>query len=83
RHGRGVSFHEFDVAIADSSTLDIVSSLPLWSKRRGWLGLRELARRYKRKARLERTLASHRPDLHLGFFQPYLDLIVRKRGQPA
>jgi S-adenosylmethionine-dependent methyltransferase len=82
RHGRGVSFHEFDVAIADSSTLDVVSSLPLWSKKPGLFGLRELARRYKRKSRLERMLASYRPDLHLGFFQPFLDLIIRK-GAPA
>lgn len=80
RHGRGVSFHEFDVAIADAASLDVISSLPLWSRRRGLLGLRELARRYKRKARLERTLASYRPDIHLGFFQPFLDLIIRKRS---
>lgn len=83
RHGRGVSFHEFDLAIGDASTLDVVSSLPLWSRRRGVLGLRELARRYKRRSRLERTLASYRPDIHLGFFQPYLDLIIRKRALPG
>jgi S-adenosylmethionine-dependent methyltransferase len=78
RHGRGVSFHEFDLAIADASSLDVVSSLPLWRRTRGLFGLRELARRYKRPFRLERTLASFRPDLHRGFFQPYLDLIIRK-----
>lgn len=83
RHGRGVSYHEFDVAIAESSTLEVVSSLPLWSRRRGWFGVRELARRYKRRSRLERALASYRPDLHLGFFQPYLDLIIRKRTRSA
>jgi 2-polyprenyl-3-methyl-5-hydroxy-6-metoxy-1,4-benzoquinol methylase len=79
RHGRGVSFHEFDLAIADASTLEVVSCLALWSKRPGLFGLRELARRYKRKSRLERTLASFRPDIHRGFFQPFLDLIIRKR----
>jgi S-adenosylmethionine-dependent methyltransferase len=78
RHGRGVSFHEFDVAIADASSLDVVSSLPLWRRTRGLFGLRELARRYKRPFRLERALASFRPDIHRGFFQPYLDLIIRK-----
>lgn len=80
RHGRGVSFHEFDLAIADTATLDVISSLPLWSKQRGLFGLRDLARRYKRKSRLERTLAACRPDIHLGFFQPFLDLIIRKRA---
>jgi S-adenosylmethionine-dependent methyltransferase len=79
RHGRGVSFHEFDLALGESSTLDVVSSLALWSRPRGAFGLRELARRYKRPFRLQRALASFRPDLHLGFFQPYLDLIIRKR----
>lgn len=78
RHGRGVSFHEFDVAIANASTLDVVSSLPLWRRSRGMFGLRDLARRYKRQFRLERMLASFRPDIHRGFFQPYLDLIIRK-----
>jgi hypothetical protein len=28
-------------------------------------------------------LASYRPDIHLGFFQPFLDLIIRKRTLPA
>ena len=78
RHGRGVSFHEFDIAIADASSLDVVSSLPLWRRKRGLFGLRELARRHKRQFRLERMLASFRPDVHRGFFQPYLDLIIRK-----
>lgn len=78
RHGRGVSFHEFDMAIADASSLEVVSSLPLWRRKRGLFGVRELARWYKRPFRLERTLASFRPDIHRGFFQPYLDLIIRK-----
>lgn len=78
RHGRGVSFHEFDLAIADAATLDVVSSLPLWRRTRGPFGLRELTRWHKRQCRLERALASFRPDIHRGFFQPYLDLIIRK-----
>lgn len=78
RHGRGVSFHEFELTMGDVAKLDVVSSLPLWSRRRGLLGLRELARRYRRRFRLERMLASFHPSIHLGFFQPYLDLIIRK-----
>jgi 2-polyprenyl-3-methyl-5-hydroxy-6-metoxy-1,4-benzoquinol methylase len=78
RHGRGVSFHEFDLAMADSAKLDVVSSLPLWLRRSGFLGWRTLKRMRKRKDRYERLVASFRPDLHRGFFQPYLDLIIRK-----
>lgn len=55
-----------------------MSSLPLWSRNRGFLNLRELARRYRRRFRLERMLKSFAPEIHLGFFQPYLDLIIRK-----
>lgn len=76
RHGRGVSFHEFDLTLGDVKRLDVVSSLPLWSRKGGLL--RELARPYRRRFRLERMLASFQPDIHLGFFQPYLDLIIRK-----
>lgn len=87
RDGRGVSFHEFDIAIADAASLDIVSSLPLWRGTRGFFGLRQspisdrlgtIVRWHERKIRLERTLASFRPDIHRGFFQPYLDLIIRR-----
>jgi S-adenosylmethionine-dependent methyltransferase len=77
RHGRGVSFHEFELTMGKAANLDVISSLPLWWRRRGLL--RDLARRYRRRFRLERTLASFQPDIHLGFFQPYLDLIIRKR----
>jgi 2-polyprenyl-3-methyl-5-hydroxy-6-metoxy-1,4-benzoquinol methylase len=77
RHGRGVSFHEFELTMDKAANLDVVSSLPLWWRSPGLL--RDLARRYRRRFRLERMLASFQPDIHLGFFQPYLDLIIRKR----
>jgi SAM-dependent methyltransferase len=79
RHGRGVSFHEFDLAIADAAHLDVVSSLALWPSS----GLRELRRRFKRQYRFESALASFRPELHRGFFQPYLDLIIRKHDRTS
>ncbi|MGH8235749.1 MAG: class I SAM-dependent methyltransferase [Steroidobacteraceae bacterium] len=78
RHGRGVSYHEFELTMKDAAQLDVVSSLPLWLRRDGLFGWRALKRLRKRKHRYERLIASLRPDLHRGFFQPYLDLIVRK-----
>lgn len=80
RHGRGVSYHEFELAMMDAAQLDVVSSLPLWLRRDGVLGWRALKRLRKPKHRYERLIASLRPDLHRGFFQPYLDLIIRKSG---
>lgn len=78
RHGRGVSYHEFDLTMKDASQLDVVSSLQLWLRPDGLFGWRALKRLRKRKHRYERLIASLRPDLHRGFFQPYLDLIIRK-----
>jgi SAM-dependent methyltransferase len=76
RHGRGVSYHEFDIAMANTASLDVVSCLHL--RRKGFLGLRALKRRMNRKARFESLIAAQRPDIHRGFFLPYLDLIIRK-----
>ena len=78
RHGRGVSYHEFELTMKDAARLDVVSSLPLWLRRDGWLGWRALKRLRKRKHRYERLIASFRPDLHRGFFTPWLDLIIRR-----
>jgi 2-polyprenyl-3-methyl-5-hydroxy-6-metoxy-1,4-benzoquinol methylase len=80
RHGRGVSYHEFELTMKDAAQLDVVSSLPLWLRRDGFLGWRALKRMRKRKDRYERLIASLRPDLHRGFFTPWLDLIIRKSG---
>lgn len=78
RHGRGVSYHEFDLTMKDAAQLDVVSSLSQWLKPDGLFGWRALKRLRKRKYRYERLIASLRPDLHRGWFQPYLDLIIRK-----
>jgi S-adenosylmethionine-dependent methyltransferase len=78
RHGRGVSFHEFDLTMGSAADLDIVSCLHLRLRKPGLLGWRELKRMRKPKAQFERLIARLRPDLHRGFFLPYLDLIIRK-----
>jgi hypothetical protein len=67
------------LAMDDAAQLHVVSSLALWRRRNGLLGWRALQRLGKRRHRYERVLASFRPDLHRGFFQPYLDLIIAKR----
>jgi 2-polyprenyl-3-methyl-5-hydroxy-6-metoxy-1,4-benzoquinol methylase len=72
RRGRGVSYHEIDLAIAPTQSLDTVSSLNSYF---GWLRrirTRSRARRYKA------FLRQIRPDLHEGWFEPDLDVIIRK-----
>lgn len=78
RHGRGVSFHEFDLSMTNTADLDIVDCLGLRLRKNGFLGWRALKRLRKKKFRFEALIASQRPDLHRGFFLPYLDLIIRK-----
>jgi 2-polyprenyl-3-methyl-5-hydroxy-6-metoxy-1,4-benzoquinol methylase len=73
RQGRGVSFHEFDIAIGPVETLPVVSSLCAY---RGWrrsIGMSRQERRYKA------VLRSARPDLHQGWFDAGLDIAIEKR----
>ncbi|HEV3341142.1 MAG TPA: methyltransferase domain-containing protein [Pirellulales bacterium] len=76
RAGRGASFHEFDLTLGDSRCLDVVSSMPLFFRDRD-PALR-LQWRLSREREFERFLARLCPDLHLGFLQPTLYLLIRK-----
>jgi 2-polyprenyl-3-methyl-5-hydroxy-6-metoxy-1,4-benzoquinol methylase len=76
RHGRGVSYHEFELAMKNASDLDVVSCLKLHDG--GLFGWRNLKRMRKKAYRFESFIAAQRPDIHRGFFLPYLDLVIRK-----
>ncbi len=76
RHGRGVSFHEFDLALGPVEQLDVVSSLESYMRARRLL--RRVRRACSRQGRYSRFIRSLQPNLHPGFFEPYLDLIIRK-----
>jgi hypothetical protein len=76
RAGRGASFHEFDLGLGDSRTLEVVSSMPLFFRQRD-PALR-LQWRLSREHQFERFLARLCPSLHLGFLQPTLYLLIRK-----
>jgi S-adenosylmethionine-dependent methyltransferase len=76
RRGRGVSYHEFDLAIRPVATLDIVSSMGpelreqrLFNKWR-WKFTRDFA--------YESFLQRAAPDIHRGFYQKFLNLLIRK-----
>ncbi|HEY8508049.1 MAG TPA: class I SAM-dependent methyltransferase [Steroidobacteraceae bacterium] len=78
RQGRGVSFHEFDLAIKDATQLNVVSSLPLWLRAASPLHVWELGWRMSLEGRFEACLMKMKPGIHRGFYQPSLDLIIRK-----
>ncbi len=73
RRGRGISFHEFDLAIGPVRDLKVVSSLATFQGLRYELGRSKVHRRYRA------LLSQIQPTLHRGFFGDNLDLIVEKR----
>jgi S-adenosylmethionine-dependent methyltransferase len=72
RRGRGASYHEIDVAIAPVQSLETVSSLTSYFGWRRRVRTNRFARRYKA------LLRQVRPDLHEGWFDLNLDVILRK-----
>lgn len=76
REGRGVSFHEIDLALDDNCKYKIISDLT------GFLSLRNPAMTLKRflvgAGRREKLLNSYAPDRHRSFFRESLDLVIEK-----
>jgi len=72
RRGRGVSFHEFHIAIGSAGDLDVVSSLSTFQ------GVRYTARQSTLERSYKRFLRRVCPQLHEGFRDRTLYLIVRK-----
>jgi len=72
RRGRGMSYHEIDLAIMPAKDLHVVSSLSTFQ------GVRFSMKRSARERRFKSLLRSVRPDIHAGFFDEYLYLTIRK-----
>lgn len=72
RQGRGVSFHELDVAIRPIQELKVASSLSTFYGMRRKLTRSRLQRRYKS------LLMKLCPNIHEAFFDEYLDLAIEK-----
>jgi len=73
RAGRGVSFHEFDIAIGQATNLRVISSLSTFEGIRYKLKKSRLDRQYKS------ILMSIYPRIHEGFLDDTLYLIIEKR----
>jgi 2-polyprenyl-3-methyl-5-hydroxy-6-metoxy-1,4-benzoquinol methylase len=70
RRGRGVSFHEFDLAVKPARELKVVGAM-----NSGWVeGLFASSERRRYKAML-RSLC---PGVHQGFFDPTLELVIER-----
>jgi len=73
RRGRGMSFHEIDIAIGPTKDLKVISSLSTFEGNRYNLTKSRLERQYKS------ILTSIYPNIHEGFFDDTLYLIIEKR----
>ena len=76
RWGRGVSFHEFELSMDRAEKLDVVSSLPIFLRKKSIL--REILWRLTTESRYESFLSRIAPKVHRGFCQQSLDMIIRK-----
>lgn len=76
RRGRGVSFHEFDIAIGDHRALAVRSCMQLERRRQN--PLRRVGWALSRDGSAERAIRRFSPDTHRAWFQPFLYLSLEK-----
>jgi 2-polyprenyl-3-methyl-5-hydroxy-6-metoxy-1,4-benzoquinol methylase len=76
RRGRGVSYHEFDLTLGESAALAVVSAMDLYVRDHNLVMRAKWTASQDRK--YEKMLRSLGPKIHRGFYQPYLNLILRK-----
>lgn len=76
RRGRGVSFHEFELAMKPVGELRIKSSLKTGNRKKGLWGLMKW--RLSNECRYISLLRRIAPELHEGFLQSLLYLIIEK-----
>jgi len=77
RRGRGVSFHDIELALGPIQDLDFKLDLQSFQLEQNLL--RWLHYRQSRKRRYAKMLRQQRPDLPFGFFMPYLNIAIRKQ----
>ncbi|MGC8744219.1 MAG: class I SAM-dependent methyltransferase [Verrucomicrobiia bacterium] len=77
RRGRGISYHEFEIAIGKTALLNVTSALAIFQREQSLI--RRILWKLKPHSKFEKFLIKNAPpSIHRGFFQPYLDLIIRK-----
>jgi S-adenosylmethionine-dependent methyltransferase len=75
RWGRGISFHEFELAIGPVAGLSIVSSLGQWRRRRDVVQMLKWIVRDRPYHRLLHRMAR---DVAVPWFEPFIDIFIRR-----
>jgi S-adenosylmethionine-dependent methyltransferase len=79
RWGRGVSYHELEVAIKPATQLEVIGDLHSFQRPKTWL--QGLSYRRSDDYLYKRILANNGPkNLAPGFYEYYLDIAIRKNG---
>ncbi len=73
RRGRGMSFHEIELAISPIQDLDVISSLSTFQ------GIKHKLIKTRQQRTYKSIIKSLYPAMHSGFFDSDLDLIIQKR----
>jgi len=76
RRGRGLSYHEFDLTLKKTENLKVISSLQLFLRNQSLLWRAKW--RFSVNYRFESVLLKVGPNIHRGFYQPGLNLIIEK-----
>jgi len=80
RHGRGVSFHDIELALGSLDKIEVVSSL--FEYEMGNNPLLKLGHRMTKHGRFHNLIHSFRRDLSPAFFLSSLDIAMRRRSAP-
>lgn len=75
RWGRGMSYHEFELALGALDNLKILSSLTDFLRKRDVVYKYMVASAEKQYRSI---LQARSPGIHSGFFEPFLDLVIMK-----
>ncbi len=76
RWGRGMSYHEFELALGPLNELTILSSLGEFLRKRDLIY--KLASSYRPAGRYASFFRKLYPQINEAFFDPYLDMIIQK-----
>jgi len=77
RRGRGVSYHDIELALGPISDLDFMVDRQTFQMKQNWV--RWLHYHLSRDHRYANLLRRQRPDLPLGLFMPYLNIAIHKK----
>jgi S-adenosylmethionine-dependent methyltransferase len=80
RWGRGISYHEFELAIAPVAELPIVSSLGRWRRRHD---IAQLGKWLVRDYAFHRMLRLAAGGVPAAWFEPFIDLVIRRVDTPS